>query len=124
MKQSIRNKRKQGKDVSRELQVMLKRAVNTKVPVIVDTPPSVMVPKAVHLSQEELDLYNFEMVKSANMNITPIPQARESVRFNKALNAFRQAGVQANTYTHIGYYQIPKEDEDDRVKQYRYMLLW
>lgn len=127
MKQVKRNK-KQNKDVSREIQVMLKRAVNTHVPVIIDTPPVCMNPKMIHLTQDELDLYNFEMINSNDKNITPIAQAKDNIRFNRAVNAFRQAGIPANTYTHIGYYQIPQEEDESeekaKTKKYRYILLW
>lgn len=122
MKQT-KNRKKQQRDVGRELQVMLKRSLNTKVPIIIDTPPQAMVPKTVHLTADELEQYNFEMLNCTDMNLTPIGQARENIRFNRAINAFRQAGVAANTYTHIGYYQVPSEAEEE-VKKYKYFLLW
>lgn len=115
--------KKQSRNVAGEIQSMLKKALNTHVPVITDTPPSSMAPKTVHLTQEALDLYNFEMQKSTDCNITLISKARDSVRFNKAVNAFRQAGIPANSYSHIGYYQIPTA-ENESIKKYRYMLLW
>ncbi|MEG1586643.1 MAG: hypothetical protein RR346_07195 [Bacteroidales bacterium] len=119
----MRREKKQQRNVAGEIQSMLKKALNTQIPVIIDTPPSAMNPKTVHLSKEAFDSYNFEMVNSADCNISPISKARDSVRFNKAVNAFRQAGIPANSYTHIGYYQIPTTEEDTS-KRYRYMLLW
>ncbi len=123
MKQVIKNKR-QVKDASREIHTMLKRAINTKVPVIIDTPPTAMNPQLVHLSEEDLDMYNFEILNSTDKNITPIAQAKNNIRFNRAVNAFRQAGIAANTYSHIGYYQIPQSEDDNSAKQYKYILLW
>lgn len=119
----MRREKKQQRNVTGEIQSMLKKAINTHVPVIVDTPPTSMSPESIHLSKEELDLYNFEMANSSECNISLISKAKESVRFNKAVNAFRQAGVPANSYTHIGYYQIPSTEED-KTKKYRYLLLW
>ena len=61
MKQTNKKKR-QVKDVSREIQSMLKRAINTRIPVIIDTPPNTLAPELIHLTSEELDLYNFEII--------------------------------------------------------------
>lgn len=122
------------RDVGHEIEVMLKRSLNTKLPVIVDAPPTLMKPKHIDFNQEELELYNFELVESLDKNIMPIARAKENIRLNKAVNAFMQAGIPANTYTHIGYYQIPNinekfsSDKDETtynaVKKYRYFLLW
>lgn len=119
----MRREKKQQRNVAGEIQSMLKKALNTEVPIIIDTPPCSMSPKTIQLTKEALDLYNFEMVNSADCNISLISKARDSVRFNKAVNAFRQAGIPANSYTHIGYYQIPATEEDTQ-KKYRYILLW
>lgn len=119
----MKREKKQPRNFAGEIQSMLKKALNTHVPVIVDTPPSPMVPKTVHLTHEAYESYHFEMSNSADCNLSEISKARESVRFNKAVNAFRQAGVQANSYSHIGYYQIPGTEEDT-IKKYRYILLW
>ena len=83
-----------------------------------------MNPQLVHLSEEDLDMYNFEILNSTDKNITPIAQAKNNIRFNRAVNAFRQAGIAANTYSHIGYYQIPQREDDNSAKQYKCILLW
>lgn len=119
----MRREKKQQRNFAGEIQSMLKKALNTHVPVIIDTPPTPMIPKTVHLTQEAFELYNFEMLNSSECNISLISKARESVRFNKAVNAFRQAGIPANAYSHIGYYQVPGT-EDEKIKKYRYILLW
>lgn len=119
----MKRDKQQQRNVAGEIQSMLKKAINTKVPMIVDTPPTTMMPQTIVLTKEHLDLYNFEMVNSSECNISLISKARDSVRFNKAVNAFRQAGYPANSYTHIGYYQIPA-NENETLKKYRYLLLW
>ena len=122
MKQVKRNK-KQIKDASREIHVMLKRAVNTKVPVILDSIENTMNPELIHLTEEDLDQYSFEILNSSEKNISSISDAKNHVRLNRAVNAFRKAGIAANTYSHIGYYQVPlNEEKENDGKKYRYML--
>lgn len=119
----VKKTTKQMQNVAGTMQSMLKKAINTHVPMITDTPPSTMSPKTVHLTPETFDLYNFEMQKSEECNMTLISKSRDHLRFNKAVNAFRQAGIPANSYSHIAYYQIPAT-ENEKLRQYRYMLLW
>ena len=119
----MKKEKKQPRNVVGEIQAMLKKAVNTSVPMIIDTPPETMAPQAQVMSKEDLDSYNFEMLHSCDCNICPISKAKESVRFNKAVNAFRHAGFPANSYTHIAYYQIPSNG-NEMLKKYRYVLLW
>ena len=119
----MRREKRQPRNYVSEIQSMLKKAVNTQVPMLLDTPPNRMTPQLIQLTTEDMSLYQSEMSASGECNVSLISKARDSVRFNRAVNAFRQAGIPANSYSHIGYYQIPNTQED-QPKQYRYMLLW
>ncbi len=119
----MRREKKHARNYVTEIQSMLKKAVNTQVPMLVDTPPNRMDPQMIRLTTEDMSLYQSEMSISKECNISLISKSRDSARFNRAVNAFRQAGIPANSYSHIGYYQIPS-NEENQPKQYRYILLW